>query len=296
MNEIIRLVESLLAAPPNGDGKAPVANLGFISSAAAVHIKHVPFYDPCLILVLSGKKVLFEHGRAIACDAGGMLAVPAPAGFDLRNEPDALTKRYKALVIPFEHELLERLRQLHEIAHDGAHKHAGVLKFERDERLLDSVRHYLGSVGDPKLAAHRLLEILLILVGKEPTLLSYIFAQTSWSQKVRAVFASDLARTWDIAEVCSRLATTESTLRRNLKKEGVGFREILGELRLSTALMRLLQTSLPVYRVAYDCGYQSVSRFSANFHKRFGLPPKALRASVTESEQKLSASEQSAVS
>ena len=46
--------------------------------------------------------------------------------------------------------------------------------------------------------------------------------------------------------------------------------------------MQLLQTSSPVYQIAYDCGYQSVSRFTSNFRKRFGLPPTAIRASMEE--------------
>ena len=117
--------------------------------------------------------------------------------------------------------------------------------------------------------------------------------QKSWSQRVRAILATDLARSWEINELCARLATTESTLRRNLKRENTGFRELLSDLRLSTALMQLLQTSRPVYQVAYDCGYQSVSRFSSNFHKRFGVPPRQFRESMDESEQSLDVSEHS---
>jgi len=49
----------------------------------------------------------------------------------------------------------------------------------------------------------------------------------------------------------------------------------------------LLQTSHPVYRIAYDCGYQSAPRFTTNFHKRFGLPPKALRTTLSETGKKL---------
>jgi AraC-like DNA-binding protein len=87
-----------------------------------------------------------------------------------------------------------------------------------------------------------------------------------------------------------RLATSESALRRHLKLENTGYRELLQEMRLTTALIQLMQTTQPVYQIAYDCGYQSVSRFTSNFHRRFGLPPRAFRDSVEGSEQNLAVS------
>ena len=206
-----------------------------------------------------------------------------------------ILKKYRALIIPFKHDLLELLGKVHNFNYDSRNQNIGVLKFDYDDTLISSIKHYLTTIGNHKLLIHRLMEILLILIGKNPRLLSYVLNRESWSQRVRAILATDLAKSWDINEICDRLATTESTLRRNLKKENTGFRELLSELRLTTALMQLLQTSLPIYHIAYDCGYQSISRFSNNFHKRFGLPPKQLRGSVNESGHNLSVSEHSSL-
>lgn len=183
--------------------------------------------------------------------------------------------------------MLERLGRMHTLMHTVQRGPVGILKYDPDSTLYVSIQHYLSTLDNPKLLNHRLLEILLILVGINPALLSYDLHRNSWSQRVRAVVAADLALSWEIGEVCSRLATTESTLRRNLKREDTSFREVLYDLRLSSALMQLLQTNLPVYRVAYDCGYQSVSRFTSNFRKRFGVPPTQFRSSVSESERSL---------
>lgn len=284
MNELL----SILELPKSGDvpGKTPVKNLGFLSCTNTVDIKHVPFYGPCIITVLSGKKTIFDpRGGAITCEVGCTVTVPAPASFDLRNEPDHQSKRYKALVIPFAHRALDDLSKVHGINHARHDDDVRVLKFEYDATLAEALKHYLTCGDNGALMNHRLMEILLILVSKNPCLLSYTLAQDVWSQRVRAILATDLAQDWDINEVCKRLATTESTLRRNLNKENVGFREMLSELRMTTALMLLLQTAHPIYRVAYDCGYQSVSRFSANFHKRFGLPPRDLRESFNEQQE-----------
>ena len=293
MREILDIIESLKAGEGGANGKSPVRDLGFISCANTVHIRHVPFYDPCIILVLTGKKVIFDQRGPVACNAGGVLTVPAPSSFDLRNEPDARDRKYRALIIPFRHDLLEHLSRVHELHHESRNRDIRVLKFDGDDTLHASIRHYLDSVANRRLLTHRLMEILLVLTGKNPELLAYVLNQKSWSQRVRAILATDLARSWEINELCARLATTESTLRCNLKRENTGFRELLSDLRLSTALMQLLQTSRPAYQVAYDCGYQSVSRFSSNFHKRFGVPPRQFRESMDESEQSLDVSEHS---
>lgn len=293
MKDILRLVESFQSPENGANRKSPLKDLGFISCASAVHIKHVPFYDPCLILVLSGRKVLFDGDRRESCDAGHLLAVPGPSSFDIRNEPDPRRGQYSALIIPFKPDHLERLTRSHNLLHEVQQRPVGALQFAPDDVLYASIKHYLTTTGGARLLSHRLMEILLILATRKPALLSYALQRKSWSQRVRTILAADLSLAWDIARVCERLATTESTLRRHLKRENTSFRELLHELRLSTALMQLLQTTLPIYRIAFDCGYQSVSRFTSNFHKRFGLPPKELRAALSAGEQIVAASGQS---
>lgn len=289
MNEIAKTIETILAGAGAANRKSPLKDLGFLSCASTVHIKHAPFYDPCLILVLSGSKTLFKDGKAVRCTAGNLLAVPGPSSFDLRNEPDLKTKKYTALLIPFKVELMDRLARSHNLVHEVRREPLEVIGYELDETLHESIRHYLTTLGNAKLLNHRLMEILLILATRNPALLSFGLHRVQWGGRVRAVLSADLARTWALADVCKRLATTESTLRRNLKREGMNFREVLYDLRLASALTQLLQTSLPIYRIAYDCGYQSVSRFTSNFHKRFGVPPKQFRAKASESEQSLTA-------
>ena len=292
MNEILRRIESLQSArDPNG--KARVGALGLISCGNAVHIRHVPFYEPCAILVLSGCKTVYSRGGGLACPAGSLLAVPGGVALDLRNEPDATTRKYRALILPFGNELFARMCRAHGIASARPASRPEILKFDCDRVLREAVLHYLDAAADDKLVAHRLMEILLILAGREPRLAAYALGATSWAQRVRTIVAADLGRAWDLSLVCGKLATSQSTLRRNLKKEKTGFRELIQEQRLTSALMQLLQTSLPVSRIALDCGYQSVSRFSSNFRKRFGVTPSRVQDPLTGAGQRLSVSGQS---
>ncbi len=287
MDEILTLIETLKTGSVNPRGRTPLKDFGLISCDNTVHIRQIPFYEPCIITILSGRKRIFDAPGTMTCEAGTTITVPAPSYYSMRNEVDPHGHHYKALLIPFRDDDLERLRSTHKIEPIGMQKAVGILKFEHDAMLVEAIKHYLGSNGDPHLRDHRLLEILLILAKKDPRLLAYAFSGESWSRHVRTLLSTDIARAWEIGEVCQRLGTSESALRRHLKAENTGFRELLHELRLGTALTLLLQTSHPVYRIAYDCGYQSVPRFTTNFHKRFGLPPKALRTTVTETGKKL---------
>lgn len=286
MHELDRLVESL-RGPSAAVSKTALKHLGYFSCANRLNVKHVPFYEPCIALVLAGRKVLYEGQTPVTCEAGAVLTVPGPSSHDMRNEPDARTNRFRALLIPFKSEHLERLIRNYGLVHEVPSEPVGILKFAPDEELHASIAHYLTSEGNSKVFTHRLLEILLVLSTRNPALLAYVLQRGGWSGRVRALLSSDLTRTWDIGDVCGQLATTESTLRRNLKREDAGFREILQDLRLTTALMQLLQTTYPVSRIAYDCGYQSVSRFTSNFHKRFGVPPSQVRNAVNGSEYTL---------
>lgn len=293
MKTMESLIESLRFSGSSSNGRSALKDLGFISCTSTLDIKHVPFYDPCIILVLSGQKVLFEGQKPTVCETGAVMTVPAPFSYDLRNEPDPRTKKYSALIVPFKPEHLDRLTRSYTLMHEVSPTPVGILKFAPDETLHTSIAHYLTTIGNAKLLAHRLMEVLLVLATKRAELLSYSLQSDQWGRRTRAVLASDLSRGWEIREVCARLATTESTLRRNLKREDTSFRELLYELRMATALMQILQTSHPIYRVAYDCGYQSVSRFTSNFHKRFGIPPSQVRASVDGNEHILTGSGQS---
>jgi AraC-like DNA-binding protein len=287
MSEILALIDKLRTGTLNQHGRTPLKDFGLISCDNTVLIRQIPFYEPCIIMVLSGRKRIFDTPGTMTCEAGTTIAVPAPSNFSMRNEVDPQGHHYQALLIPFRDDDLERLRLAHKIEPIGLQKAVGILKFEHDATLVEAVKHYLGGNGDPHLRDHRLLEILLILAKKDPRLLAYAFSGEIWSRRVRTLLSTDIARAWEIGEVCQRLGTSESALRRHLKGENTGFRELLHELRLGTALTLLLQTSHPVYRIACDCGYQSVPRFTTNFHKRFGLPPKALRTTVSETGKKL---------
>jgi AraC-like DNA-binding protein len=77
--------------------------------------------------------------------------------------------------------------------------------------------------------------------------------------------------------ICEHLLMSESKLRRKLKLEGTSVQEIKDQARLGLALHLLQTSSNSIGVIADKCGYQSQSRFTERFKKRFGLTPSELK-------------------
>jgi AraC-like DNA-binding protein len=77
--------------------------------------------------------------------------------------------------------------------------------------------------------------------------------------------------------IAKQLAMSDSTIRRKLNAEGTSIQEIKDQARLGLGLHLLQTTRQPISVIADKCGYQSQSRFTDRFRRRFGLTPSELR-------------------
>jgi AraC family transcriptional regulator of adaptative response / DNA-3-methyladenine glycosylase II len=78
------------------------------------------------------------------------------------------------------------------------------------------------------------------------------------------------------------MGVSERHLRRAFERElGVSPVQLALTHRLLLAKRLLADTSLPVTRIAYASGFQSLRRFNATFRAQYRLPPSALRRSVS---------------
>ena len=93
--------------------------------------------------------------------------------------------------------------------------------------------------------------------------------------------AAGALNTHSVAELAGELGVSERHLRRALERElGVSPVELAQTHRLLLAKRLLADTGLPVTRVAYASGFQSLRRFNTAFRDRYRLSPSALRRSL----------------
>ena len=81
-----------------------------------------------------------------------------------------------------------------------------------------------------------------------------------------------------VGQLAHELGVSDRHLRRVLERElGVSPLALAQTHRLLLAKRLLADTSLPVTRIAYASGFQSLRRFNSLFRERYRLSPSALR-------------------
>ncbi|HET9440385.1 MAG TPA: Ada metal-binding domain-containing protein, partial [Longimicrobiales bacterium] len=81
-----------------------------------------------------------------------------------------------------------------------------------------------------------------------------------------------------VGELARDLCVGERHLRRALERQlGVSPLELAQTHRLLLAKRLLADTDLPITRIAYASGFQSLRRFNSVFRERYRMPPNALR-------------------
>ncbi|WP_237154896.1 helix-turn-helix transcriptional regulator [Oryzibacter oryziterrae] len=125
------------------------------------------------------------------------------------------------------------------------------------------------------IARHRMEEVLLWLERQELQFSSV--RSVSLANQIRSLIFMEPGIDWSSHVVCERLGLSEATMRRRLAQEGHCLRNILTDIRMSTAVFMLQSTGMPVSQIATAVGYESHSRFALRFKDRFGFPPTVIR-------------------
>ncbi len=83
-----------------------------------------------------------------------------------------------------------------------------------------------------------------------------------------------------LPEVADALAMSERKLQRQLREEGMQYRDLLDDVRAQLAHKLVVESNLTVGQVADQLGFDSLSAFSRAFKRWHGQSPRALRQSA----------------
>jgi AraC-like DNA-binding protein len=273
MTEIASTVR-LASGPRTVLVRPDVGAAGHIIQRSDLTSHRVVVDQATLILVEEGRKRIRWSGGECVAGAGEALSLQAGEVVDISNTPGP-SGDYRALWICWCAELLAgstaaRPRPSPRVARHAALGDAFRASFHRAFDGLGDAEGLPASV-----AVHRLQEVLLWLGER-----GFRFAPpapASLGQKVRRLLSADPSSDWSMERVAHETATSVPTLRRRLAAEGVVFRDLVQDVRMSHALALLQNTDAPVLHVAMATGYASASRFAARFRARFGYLPTDVR-------------------
>lgn len=227
------------------------------------------------IFIRRGKKILKAAGKKIVLFPGDAVALAAGTTCDVQNEMDRGQFEANWIVCPAgivaraAHEY-PKARKLKDIT---PLKNLGSEFSQAFERGITAIAGQ-GMIPQP-VAESRMQELLAWLAHT-----GFIFnpeAPDALQRRVRLMIGAAPDANWLSRDVAQSLAMSEATFRRRLAGEGQSFGALLIDVRMATALTLLQATDTTISEIAWQVGYESVSRFSVRFKKRFGFSPTAVR-------------------
>lgn len=230
---------------------------------------NVPIAKPLLIVVLNGHKELGANNELV-CQSGEFIFLSNSSAINMRNIPK--NNEYFALLIEFEHQDFDGLQVN---SHNKKEYHIGTIS----NTFMKCLQQFVNiSQWAPRgMWSSRKREIITLLCHMGHREVLSLLANPQLKDRLHEMFIKPGGNELTTEDLCEQLAMSESTLRRKLKLEGTSVQNVKDGARLGGAL-HLLQTSLlPIGVIAERCGYQSQSRFTDRFKKRFGLTPSELR-------------------
>jgi AraC-like DNA-binding protein len=235
-------------------------------------------YEPVLCLILRGRKQVSIGERTLSFGPGECLLV----GTDLPVRSRITRAPYLSLVFAVDVAAVRTLRD--EVAGsplDGERARAAETH-RADPGLLDALRRYLALADSP--ADARVLAPLIakeihyrLLVAPFGAMLRGLVRRDSNASAVaRAIghIRADVRAPVAIPELARRVGMSASAFHKHFKAiTATTPLQYQKELRLIEA-RRLLQTGgASVTTAAFDVGYESLSQFSREYARKFGVPP-----------------------
>lgn len=137
-------------------------------------------------------------------------------------------------------------------------------------------------LGDPLCAAGRktaVLDLLALLLHGNPQpqaarLTYFTKSQIEIARRIEAMISADLSRSRTVGELARQFAVSESSVKNYFRGVyGQSIAQYLQQRRMEQAAALLSSTRLPVVEVAAQVGYESQSKFSAAFRRKYGSTP-----------------------
>ncbi|MFA0035654.1 helix-turn-helix transcriptional regulator [Vibrio sp. 10N.261.52.A1] len=233
-------------------------------------LRNVRILSPSIIQIITGSKRLFWKDSAAELTHSELLLCEASASLSFENMPHK--GRFLSRVFSFHFQPTQAMLELSE----QCAAEFEYLTLEADRSLQDTLNALF--TFDRQSMSETTQQFWLQGLYQqlaEKGVLHRLFTRSnvSFSQKLSHYLSHSPDEKHSLEDVAERFAMSRATLIRKLKLEGMQYREVLAEVRLSHALYLMQNGQHNVTMLAQSCGYQSEGRFSQRFKGKFGLSP-----------------------
>jgi AraC-like DNA-binding protein len=235
-------------------------------------------YEPVLCLILRGGKQVSIGGQTLSFGPGECLLV----SHDLPVRSRVTSAPYLALVLQVDAATIRKLRD--EVAApvlDGEQPRAAVTH-RADSGLLDALRRYLALAESPADAkvigplTSQEIHYRLLVAPFGGMLRRLIRRDSNASAIARAIgyIRGDIRSPIAIPDLARRVGMSASSFHKYFKTiTATTPLQYQKQLRLLEARQLLKANGASVTTVAYEVGYESMSQFSREYARKFGVPP-----------------------
>ena len=240
-------------------------------------------YNPLALLILQGEKHSILGTRDITYGAGEYMVTNMSVPSSCHVAKASESEPYLALFVPLNADVIADLLRDIRPPKAGSAVHCAVNVARADASLLDAFLRLTALVEKPAeeqkiLAPAILREIHYRLLtgpfGNYMMTINTVGSKDNMILKAIEKIKADFDKKINIEELSKEFGMTASTFYRNfMKVSTMSPIQYQKQIRLNEAQRLMLAKKFDAQRAAYAVGYESVTQFSKEYKRRFGLPP-----------------------
>ncbi len=259
----------------------PTSDLLLVRSDCCTEVMHV-IYEPCICLILQGKKETQLQDSVLEFGSGESLIVSHNLPVRSRVTQASSKEPYMAVIFAIDLGLLRSLQNEISVALKGSHKAASMQTNNTDEEFISAIERYLRIYKDK--VENQLLGPLVkkelhfrLLLEKHGSMLRKMLDPNSYASQINKAIIKlfeEFRRTISISELATVSGMSESAFYKHFKSvTKTSPLQYQKELRLIEARRLLREKNLPVSTVAYEVGYESPTQFSREYSRKYDISP-----------------------
>jgi AraC-like DNA-binding protein len=277
LNAVRRYVEAY--ADPTGLAQTPIPGLTTIRSTAPSGLVHA-ISRPLVCLVLQGNKQVVMGTETFAFKAGDSLLITADVPTVSQITRASVASPYLSLVLDLEPAVIADLTvQMREVlVADGAPVRVEPTDAEVADAALRLMRLLERPASVPVLHAQLVCELhYWLLAGRHGAAIRRLGWPEGHAQRVAravAVLRAEFMRSLPVDRLAAAAGMSPSSFHHHFRAvTSLSPKQFQKQLRLIEARRLMMSEGISASSAAFAVGYESVSQFTREYSRMFGLPP-----------------------